>query len=161
MFEIEFANRQRHWQPDEQRLVAAARTVLGEQQVTRATISLAVVDDPTIHALNRQYLQHDYPTDVLSFRLDDDPNHLNGEVVVSADTAARQAVDYGWRPDDELLLYVIHGILHLVGYDDKDLEDREMMRQQERHFLARFGLKPPGIARTKFAFQDETEERVK
>ena len=64
-------------------------------------------------------LNHDWPTDVLSFVLEDDDGHLEGEVIISADTAAAAAAELGWPPAAEQLLYVIHGMLHLVGYRDK------------------------------------------
>ena len=62
-----------------------------------------------IHELNRRYLNHDWPTDVLSFTLDDDDDGLAGEIIVSADTATVAAERYGWKMADEILLYVIHG----------------------------------------------------
>ena len=64
-------------------------------------------------------MNHDWPTDVLSFVLDDDDGHLEGEVIISADTAAAAAAEVGWPAAAEQLLYVIHGMLHLVGYRDK------------------------------------------
>jgi len=123
-------------------LVRAVRSVLGEEGVSAAEISLAVVDDATIHELNRRYLQHDYATDVLSFLLGEQDDLLEGEVIVSADTAAAVAERFGWTLDNELLLYVIHGALHLVGYDDQDADSRAEMRRRERYHLARFSLKP-------------------
>lgn len=140
MVEIELANRQSQHAIDSQRLVAAARLILQEEGIRRGTLSIAVVDDPTIHDLNRQYLQHDYPTDVLSFVLEQRAGFLEGEVVVSADTAATRCEAYGWSLDDELLLYVVHGTLHLAGYDDGTPPERQAMRQREEHYLARFGL---------------------
>ena len=83
-----------------------------------ARISVAVVDDATIAVLNRQFLRHEGPTDVLSFLLEQDEDGLEGEVVVSAETARRTAPRFGWSEGEELLLYVIHGTLHLAGYDD-------------------------------------------
>ena len=118
------------------------RQVLAEEGIQRATISLAVVDDPTIHDLNRRFLQHDYPTDVLSFVLDSGPGYVDGEVIVSADTATAAAARYGWTRDDELLLYVIHGALHLVGYDDQTPAAQQAMRDRERLLLRHFGLVP-------------------
>jgi probable rRNA maturation factor len=105
-------------------------------------LSLAVVDDPTIHQLNLQYRKHDGPTDVLSFALESDDDHLEGEVIVSADRAATCAPRFGWSVEDELTLYVTHGVLHLVGYDDQSPEDRARMTARECYHLARLGLDP-------------------
>jgi probable rRNA maturation factor len=102
-----------------------------------------VTDDPTIHELNQRYLQHDYATDVLSFLLASAPGLLEGEIVVSADTAARMAPDYGWSIDDELLLYAIHGALHLVGFDDQTPEAAATMREKEQFYLSQFDVRPP------------------
>jgi probable rRNA maturation factor len=128
---------------DQPRLVAAVRSVLAESSFRSATVSVAVVDDPTIHALNRQFLQHDYPTDVLSFVLEDDGRQLQGELIVSADTAARNAVDYGWSTADELLLYLVHGSLHLVGHRDQEPAEIAAMRQAEAAHLKQLGIVVP------------------
>src|SRR4029450_4248528 len=90
-----------------------------------APSSSAVGDEKTIHELNRRHLDHDWPTDVLSFVLEDDGEHLEGEVLLSADTAATAADELGNSAAEEQLLYVIHGMLHLVGYNDKDDADTE------------------------------------
>ncbi|HIF33576.1 MAG TPA: rRNA maturation RNase YbeY [Planctomycetes bacterium] len=117
-------------------------------------LSIAIVSDATIQQANRQYLDHDYPTDVLSFRLDEyaesssshapSPSEqtLEGEVLVSWDTACRQAALFDWAPSSECLLYVVHGTLHLIGHDDRDEHDRQEMRKAERAVLATFGLAP-------------------
>ncbi len=120
---------------DVDRLREAIGSILAESSTVSAEISLAIVDDPTLHELNRKYLDHDNPTDVLSFVLEQDGSHLIGEIVVSAETAVAAASDYGWDAASELLLYVIHGTLHLVGYDDATPDDAEEMRHQETHFL--------------------------
>jgi probable rRNA maturation factor len=127
---------------DERLLRSAVRTVLKRAGLRAAKISLAIVDDDTIHALNRQYLGHDEPTDVLSFALQDEGETLEGEIIASAEMARRRADEFGWTPDDELLLYVIHGTLHLVGYDDRSAEDALRMRREEARVLAQFGLAP-------------------
>jgi probable rRNA maturation factor len=127
---------------DHARLKKAVRMILKEAGIECGEISIAIVDDARMHALNRQYLQHDYPTDVLSFVLerDEEQQSLDGEIIVSADYAAREAPRYGWSADDELLLYVIHGCLHLVGYDDQTLNGQVAMRAAESKYLAEFGL---------------------
>ena len=142
MLTIELTNQQDRHTVDSDRLVSAVRQVLAGEGVARAEISIAVVDDATIHQLNVQYLNHDYPTDVLSFVLDKQEGLLDGELVVSADTAATSAAEYGWLLDDELLLYVIHGALHLVGYQDATDPQRMRMRRREDHYLAQHGLEP-------------------
>jgi probable rRNA maturation factor len=68
---------------------------------------------------------------------------LDGQIVVSADTAERVAPQYGWSTDEELLLYVIHGALHLVGYDDTTDAARRRMRSGERFYLERMGIAAP------------------
>lgn len=141
MLRIEICNE--HAFPlDEARLKKAARSVLKDAGFEKGEISIAVVDDAEMHALNRKYLDHDYPTDVLSFVLEVEDGRLDGEIIVSSDYAAREAKTYGWTADDEILLYVIHGSLHLVGHDDLDAASKEKMREQERHYLDLFGLTP-------------------
>ena len=111
----------------------AADDIPGETQ-----ISVAVVDDATIARLNEQFLQHEGPTDVLSFVLEQAEGRLEGEVVVSAETARRGPVSGG--RGEELLLYVIHGMLHLAGYDDATPAEKGVMRRREAEVLARLGV---------------------
>jgi len=141
--EIEIANQQTTCPVDEARIRQVVAAILHDAGICAGAISIAVVDDPTIHELNRRHLQHDYPTDVISFVLDREGSLLEGEVVVSADTAQSVAADLAWPTEDELLLYVVHGTLHLVGYDDVSDTLRAEMREKERHYLAQFGLTPP------------------
>jgi probable rRNA maturation factor len=140
MIEIELSNHQDVYPVAEARLVAAVQRVLSGEGIRGGTVSLAIVDDATIHELNRRYLQHDEPTDVLSFLLERRPDYLEGEVILSADTADSSCARFGWTRDDELLLYAVHGALHLAGYEDGCPEDRQRMREREKHYLAGFGL---------------------
>ncbi len=146
MIPIEVTNEQSRVPIDEPSLRAAVSAVLADAfpvHPVRGSVSIAVVDDPTIHDLNRRFLGHDYPTDVLSFLLEESGNLIEGEIIVSADTAETAAARYGWPAENELLLYVIHGALHLVGYDDQSPEDAALMRTQEAKYLAKFGLQLP------------------
>lgn len=140
---IEIANRQTILEIDCAEVDNAVRGILEEAGIHRATISVAVVDDPSIHEINRDFLNHDYPTDVVSFPLEWAEDYLEGEVVVSAETALLRAPEFGWRPSDELILYVVHGMLHLVGYDDHDNDDRQEMRSRERQHMQRLGRHVP------------------
>lgn len=130
---------------DRSRMRQAARTVLESEGVTEAEISIAFVDDATIHQLNKRYLDHDEPTDVLSFPLSEaGSKKLSGELVIGAEVAKRQAEERGHDVQAEMILYVIHGLLHLCGYDDKSVADALEMRERERHYLR--GLELPDIA---------------
>jgi probable rRNA maturation factor len=104
---------------------AAERVLEGRKVV------VALVDDETIAELHERYLDVKGPTDVLSFP--------HGEIVVSGDTARREAEARGIPPLHELVLYVVHGALHLAGYDDKTPKSRRRMRAAERRVLADLG----------------------
>jgi probable rRNA maturation factor len=143
-FAISLANEQTTHAVDAEQLRAAVRTVLEDSPYASATVGVAVVDDAAIHELNRRYLDHDWPTDVLSFVLDERDGRLRGEVVISADTAAATADAYGWSPAEEQLLYVLHGTLHLVGFDDKSPDDEARMRAAEKKYLHKLGIEMPG-----------------
>ena len=140
--EIELANTQTQHPVDSARLIEAARGVLQGQGIQQGSLSIAVVEDSVIHDLNRRFLQHDNPTDVLSFLLDASPGRVEGEVVVSADTAAERCGSYGWAVQDELVLYVVHGVLHLVGFDDGTTTQRQAMQERETFYLGQLGLTP-------------------
>jgi probable rRNA maturation factor len=142
-FQVAVANQQSRHAVNEDQLAAAVRAVLQRSAYRTAAVSLAIVDDPTIHELNRSYLDHDWPTDVLSFVLAEDGIHLEGEVIISADTAAAVSAEIGWPAAGEQLLYVVHGMLHLVGYSDKDTAAAERMREAESELLLLFGFNSP------------------
>ena len=145
MIRVKIASPQELVPLDYAALRAAARAVLEGEGVREANISLAFVDNPTIHTLNNRYLKHDEPTDVLSFPLSG-PNakKLEGELVIGVEVAQAQAAERGHEVAAELALYVIHGLLHLCGYDDHDERDAAEMRQRERHYLQELQL--PDIA---------------
>lgn len=143
MIHVDVANEQSDLPVDPAGIDRAVRAVLAEEGVSQARISVAVVDDPTIAELNRRYLDHEGPTDVLSFLLEQGPGGLEGEVVTSAATALRRAGEFGWSAGEELILYVIHGTLHLAGYDDGSEPQRREMRRRERACLARLGVEMP------------------
>lgn len=136
MIHVEISNRQQALPVDRRLLRRAVRAVLTGEGIADAEVSLAIVDDPTIRDLHRRYLGLDDPTDVLSFMLERTETWLEGEVIVSADTARTAAPRYGCSPAEELLRYVIHGTLHLAGYRDYTPRERATMRAGERRYLA-------------------------
>lgn len=157
-YEVEIDDSQKVLKVNHQRLTDVVRSVLAAEKCVSASISIAIVDNKTIHDLNVRYLQHDYPTDVLSFLLDEelDPasqpipkgaargcgKRLEGEIVLSSEMAKTMATKYRWQPLDEVTLYAVHGLLHLCGYDDTTLKKQTLMRQREREVLEPWGLTP-------------------
>lgn len=126
---------------DRGRVRDIVRAVLTEENIPDYEISLAFVDNPTIHVLNKRYLQHDEPTDILTFPLSDpSAKKLAGELVIGVEIALEQAQDRGHDIHVELGLYVIHGLLHLCGFNDKTPKDAAEMRQRERHHLLALGM---------------------
>lgn len=121
----------------------AVHTVLKQAGIETAEISVAIVDDPTIAQIHEQYLGEPDPTDVLSFLLEKGDRHLDGEIVVSADTAKTWATRVGWSPEHELLLYIVHGTLHLVGFDDQTQTERRKIRREEKAVLRNLGISIP------------------
>lgn len=139
--EVAVSDTQGHLDVDHDALAGLVRRVLERQGVARAEISLALVDDAAIHQINRRHLDHDWPTDVISFTLSEpDEPALAGELVVSTEMAARTARRAGVDPQAELALYVVHGLLHLCGHDDRAADDRARMRRREEEILAMEGL---------------------
>lgn len=118
----------------EARFQHAAEWIVERFQLESLELSIAIVDDPTIHQLNREQLDHDWPTDVISFGFEPSPA-ASGEIIASWDTAERLSEKACWRPADEVVLYVVHGMLHIVGLDDLDDESRAVMRQHEFEYL--------------------------
>lgn len=124
------------------RLQTAVRRVLEGELTRPAEVSVVIVDDATIAPLHERFLGDPSPTDVLGFVLEDSPGRFAGEIVASAETAARYARRYRWKPQEELLLYVVHAALHFAGFDDTSPERLRDMRRREAHYLATFGLTP-------------------
>jgi probable rRNA maturation factor len=119
----------------------ASRVVLESEGVKEAKISLAFVDNQTIHGINKRFLEHDEPTDVITFPMSVfGANKLEGELVIGVEIALEQSQQRGHALAAELCLYVIHGLLHLCGYDDLKPDDAAEMRTKERQYLQALGL---------------------
>ena len=130
---------------DYQRLKDCARAVLAGEQIKEAKIVLAFVDDTTIAALNKRFLEHEGPTDVITFPYSGPKaRKLEGEVVIGVEVAQRESAERGHDVNTELCLYVIHGTLHLCGYEDRSKQDAAEMRRKERAYLKQLNL--PDIA---------------
>jgi probable rRNA maturation factor len=116
------------------RVEAAVRHVLRAEGVAAGEISVALVGDAEIAALNQQYLRHEGPTDVISFHLHDRGEPPLGDVYVGVEQAARQAAGFGASVAEEVLRLAVHGTLHVLGHEHPEGEDRAgspMFQRQE------------------------------
>ncbi len=120
------------------RLIEAVTVIAADYGFRKGEISIAVLDDAAIRRVNREYLQHDWATDAITFPFEASDGFLEGEILVSRETADRVASSMPWSGDDELLLYVIHGTLHLVGLDDQEDDSRAVMKSAEKKYLIHF-----------------------
>ncbi len=117
-------------------LRAAALFALRTLQLPSGHLSIVLTTDEAIHQLNRDYLGHDYPTDILTFGLEADP--LVAELYISVPTARQNAHEYGASLTAELLRLVFHGILHLAGWEDQTPEERQQMHEAENRLMEQF-----------------------
>jgi|YNPNPStandDraft_1061719.scaffolds.fasta_scaffold20805_3 probable rRNA maturation factor len=145
-----------HWQNDipqnpvdEERLRQIADAVLTQEGQTTAEMTLVLTDDATIQELNRTFRQVDSPTDVLAFPTaegadfvlpPDLPPYL-GDVIISYPTALAQAEAQGHPVDQELTLLIVHGCLHLLGYDHETEEERQRMWARQEALCAQLAAK--------------------
>ncbi len=102
-----------------------AKTLKAER--SKMPMSVLITDDKRIRALNKRFLKHDYATDVISFE--------TGDLVVSVDTAKRSAKELGIPAREELARYLVHGTLHLLGYDDTKKAAYERMHARQEALL--------------------------
>lgn len=142
---VEISDTQDHVAVDAAALAGIARCVLRMHGVEEAAVSVAIVDDAGIRRVHAEHLDDDTPTDVITFDLSEPGSGaIEGELVVSAETAARAAASHSIAPEAELVLYIVHGLLHLCGFDDRDDAARAAMRAREAQVLQASGIDHPG-----------------
>jgi probable rRNA maturation factor len=136
-------NRQKHIPLDLRKIRRAAQRILAELGFLEAELSLLFVNDRQIQTLNREYLRRDKPTNVLAFSMREGEfstlhPHLLGDLVISVETAKRQSNRFGLDGEEMVILLMVHGVLHLIGYEhegtkkgarEMTLKQRELFRQ--------------------------------
>ena len=127
----------------------AAQTVGQLYGAEDAEVSVTLTDDAHIHELNRTYRHVDRPTDVLSFALTEseeppicgaEGHEALGDLVISLERVAAQAAEYGHTELRELSFLTVHGMLHLLGYDHMEEEERREMEEEQRHVMEELGI---------------------
>lgn len=138
---------------DGRALRATAKRLLAAAGEAGSSLSLTLVGDDAMRELNRDHRGMDKPTDVLSFETltsfapqddtEDDPERMLGDVVISIDTARKQAADYDAPLQRELERLLIHGILHVLGHDHMEAGERAKMEAEERRLASAIGMPWP------------------
>lgn len=127
---------------------AAAATVSELYGLDKAELSVTLTDDRHIQAINRQYRGIDRPTDVISFALNESEEpeiqdaevNVLGDIIISLERAAEQAAEYGHSYRREVAFLTVHGLLHLLGYDHMEEEERQEMEQEQRTVMEALGI---------------------
>lgn len=132
------------WSPLQETFIANLASVLCQLGVSQGQLSIAWVNDQVMARLHQEFSGVEGTTDVLTFDLrdDDDAAALDGEIICCVDEAVRQAALRRHSPEQELLLYAVHGLLHLLGEDDHDEDDARQMHAREDELLGRLGIGP-------------------
>lgn len=107
--------------------------ILDDNKISNSTINMIYCDDAYIHKINKEYLNHDYETDIITFTIDEEP--FLCEMYISAETAQKNANEYKVSLNNELLRLAAHGALHIVGLDDNTEELRNNMKSKEDYYL--------------------------
>lgn len=141
---VEIANLQKHYRIKSSNIKRAVKEVL-RKEGRDARLSIVLVGNSRIKELNKQYFNSDEVTDVISFPLSNNKNSLSGEVIVSVETAVDTAGKRNISVEGEIVLYILHGILHLLGYDDGNEGDARIMHEEESKILKTLGYNVPRV----------------
>ena len=115
------------------------RLVAESEVFTLGNISVILCSDNYILDINQKYLQHDYFTDIITFDYSEG-GRISGDLFISVDSVRENSVEYETEFEDELHRVIVHGILHLIGYDDHTEDEIKTMRSKEDYYLSLFEL---------------------
>jgi probable rRNA maturation factor len=141
MHKIRVINLQDRWPIDFDAVRNAAQQTLNRHCRDAVKINVVVMDNPEIRKHNARFLEHDYETDVLAFRYGRSLGGTDGEVLVSVEQAHLEARNRRIPPEEELLRYVVHGVLHFLGFRDKNPKDQKEMFRAQESILKELGTK--------------------
>ena len=154
-YEVTFADHQKKVQLNSLKILKITKAILHYESVDQAILSVVFVTHQKIKAFNEEYLKRNYVTDVLAFDLSDTvlskrkTKGVIGDIIISTDAALKNVSMYQTTLSEELSLYIVHGILHLCGYDDHKSSDIQRMRKKEKKIVFFLGTKIRDIAQLK------------
>ncbi|MEE8190588.1 MAG: rRNA maturation RNase YbeY [Candidatus Scalindua sediminis] len=141
---VEIANLQKHYEINKSKIRKVVKVVLNKE-VKSAKLSIAFVDNEEIKRLNERFLGSNEVTDVIAFPLNNKEDILSGEIVISVETAVEVANRKKSNVEGEIILYLVHGILHLLGYNDNNKKNAKIMHEKESEILAFLGYNVPEV----------------
>ena len=115
--------------------------------LTVKSLEINFVSSDTILAVNKKFLKHDYYTDIITFDYSNERNNLDGEIFISVPEAKKNSKIFRVSVDNELLRLIVHGILHLIGYDDLETGKRKVMKKMENQLVKEFQKYDRGITK--------------
>lgn len=116
------------------KLKGVLNEIIFRENFVPGDISIVISTDERVRAINIEFLEHDYFTDVITFNYNTG-KEINGEVYISYDTVRMNSVNYNVSLNNEMSRVIIHGVLHLTGFDDKSAEEKSVMRREEEGWL--------------------------
>ncbi|MBT3278448.1 MAG: rRNA maturation RNase YbeY [Phycisphaerales bacterium] len=135
---ISITTRCRSLRTPRKRALALVEFVAHRETQRIGALDILVVDSPEMAEMNQAYLQHSGTTDVISFELSEPGEPIVGQLILCGEVARKAGPTFGNRPQTELLLYLTHGLLHLMGYDDLSKPERSIMHQRQQELLDAF-----------------------
>jgi probable rRNA maturation factor len=111
------------------------KQILADEDIVCENLNLRFCDDVTIREFNKKYLSHDYETDILTFYYENDVNNYDGDILISIETVKANSIRFKSGFENELLRVVIHGVLHLCGYEDSTKSQKTVMKKKENYYL--------------------------
>jgi rRNA maturation RNase YbeY len=133
MIDVEIFNETKRKYLPSKKIMDVANLIFEEYNIKDAKIRIVFIYDNEIKEINNRFLHHNSPTDVLSFNFEEE--NLEGELYISIETAEQQAKEYKVSLTNELLRLLIHGVLHLLGYEDNTIKKRKIMHNLEDKYL--------------------------
>ena len=123
---------------DKKKIHSLVNELSNELKYSLINLEINFISSENIHQLNKTHLNHDYTTDIITFDYSDDFVQLDGELFISVDDAKVNAKKFKVTLQEELTRLVIHGILHLLGFDDQSINDKKNMKRMENKLLSSY-----------------------